>query len=182
MEIRSFASTIFVGSPWSVCLLLRSSIPWYNGSAGWLTAMLVIWTPKQPPWGQRAFIPRSCNTLVWLWSRQPSWAPHMCDLLSSVCSHKPCQPALDTQDFYAGNEGLPVGCAPSGPAKYLWVLGRFRLETFLRSACLGWPCQTPCSYAGYMDVSTLHTFKINITLQTSSFDAPFKTWLGTLGY
>jgi hypothetical protein len=35
----------------------------------------------------------------------------------------------------------------------------------VRSACLEWPCQTPCSYAGYMDVSTLHTFRINVTLQ-----------------
>jgi hypothetical protein len=56
-----------------------------------------------------------------------------------------------------------VGCAPSGPAKYLWVLGRFCLETLLRSACLGWLCQTPCSHAGYLGVSTIHTFKINIT-------------------
>jgi hypothetical protein len=25
-----------------------------------------------------------------------------------------------------------VGCAPDGPAKRFWVLGRYRLETFLR--------------------------------------------------
>jgi hypothetical protein len=48
-----------------------------------------------------------------------------------------------------------------GPAKYFWVLGCFCLETFLRSTCLGWLCQTLCSYARYLDVSTLHTFKIN---------------------
>jgi hypothetical protein len=35
----------------------------------------------------------------------------------------------------------------------------------LRSACLGWLCQTLCSHAGYLDVSTLHTFKINIFLR-----------------
>jgi hypothetical protein len=64
--------------------------------------------------------------------------------------------------FYIENEGLPVGCAPSGPTKYLWVLGSFSLETSLRSACLEWLCQTLCSYAGYLDVSTLHTFKIYI--------------------
>jgi hypothetical protein len=29
-----------------------------------------------------------------------------------------------------------VGYVPDGPAKYFWVLGRFRFET-LRSACLG---------------------------------------------
>jgi hypothetical protein len=46
------------------------------------------------------------------------------------------------QGFYVRNEGLSVGCAPNGPAKCFWVLGRYRLETFLRSACLGWPCQT----------------------------------------
>jgi hypothetical protein len=28
------------------------------------------------------------------------------------------------QGFYVGNEGLPVGCAPNGPAKCFWVLGR----------------------------------------------------------
>jgi hypothetical protein len=27
--------------------------------------------------------------------------------------------------LYFGNEDLTVGCAPTGPAKYLWVLGRF---------------------------------------------------------
>jgi hypothetical protein len=27
--------------------------------------------------------------------------------------------------FYVWNEGLPVGCAPDGPAKYLRMLGRF---------------------------------------------------------
>jgi hypothetical protein len=44
------------------------------------------------------------------------------------------------QGFYVGNEGLLVGCAPDGPAKYLLMLGRFRFETFLRSACLRWLC------------------------------------------
>jgi hypothetical protein len=48
---------------------------------------------------------------------------------------------------------------PNWP-KYFWVLGRFYLETFLRSACLGWLCQTPRSNAGYLGVSTLHTAKI----------------------
>jgi hypothetical protein len=55
-----------------------------------------------------------------------------------------------------------------GPAKYFWVLGRFCLETFLRSVCLEWLCQTPCSYAGYLDVSTLHMFKIKIAFLVSS--------------
>jgi hypothetical protein len=30
--------------------------------------------------------------------------------------------------FYVGNEGLIEGCAHSGSAKYLWVLGRFYLR------------------------------------------------------
>jgi hypothetical protein len=72
------------------------------------------------------------------------------------------------QGFYVGNEGLPVGCAPNGPAKRFWVLKHCRLETFLRSACLEWLCQTPCNHAGYLGVSTLHTFKINGFLATSS--------------
>jgi hypothetical protein len=46
-------------------------------------------------------------------------------------------------------------------------LGAFRFETF-RSACLGWLCQTPCGYAGYLGVSTLHTLKINRFLTSSS--------------
>jgi hypothetical protein len=50
------------------------------------------------------------------------------------------------------------------------VLGRYRLETFLRPACLEWLCQTLCSYARYLDVSTLHTFKINRFLASSSTD------------
>jgi hypothetical protein len=48
----------------------------------------------------------------------------MHDLPRSVCC---CSPAslLWHLGFYVEIEGLPVGCAPNGPAKYLWVLGRF---------------------------------------------------------
>jgi hypothetical protein len=50
MVIRNIAEIYdFVGPPWSVCLSLRSPIPWYNDSTGWLAAMLVVWTPKRPP-------------------------------------------------------------------------------------------------------------------------------------
>jgi hypothetical protein len=79
------------------------------------------------------------------------------------------------------------------------MLGCFCLETFLRSACLEWLRQTLCSYARYLGVSTLHMFKINRFLASSStdyqhcnfsydpstissFDMPFKTLLGILGY
>jgi hypothetical protein len=55
-----------------------------------------------------------------------------------------------------------VGCTPVGSAKYLWMLGRYRRETLFRSARLEWLCRTPCNHAGYLGVSTLHTFKINI--------------------
>jgi hypothetical protein len=62
----------------------------------------------------------------------------------------------------------PWGERLIGPAKYFWVLGRFCLETFLRSAYLEWLCQTLCSHARYLDVSTLHTIKIDIVLPASS--------------
>jgi hypothetical protein len=65
------------------------------------------------------------------------------------------------------NEGHSVGCAPNGPTKCFRVLGCYRLET-LRSACLGWLCQTLCSYARYLDVSTLHTFKTDVISPASS--------------
>jgi hypothetical protein len=86
--------------------------------------------------------------------------------------------------FYVGNEGLHMGCVPDGPAKCFRVLGRYRLETFPRSACLEWLCQTLCSYAGYLGVFTLHTFKINITLPSFMVDNLFmrRTFLNLDGY
>jgi hypothetical protein len=54
------------------------------------------------------------------------------------------------------------------PAKYFRVLRHFFFVTFPRSARLGWLCQTPCSYAGYLGVSTLHTVKTNRFLAPSS--------------
>jgi hypothetical protein len=112
-------------------------------------------------------MPRPCNTSVYLRPCQPSWVPWMCDLPGLVCC-KALPACSGHPEFYVGNEGLFVGCAPNGPAKYLWVLGRYMLETFLRSACLGWLCQTLCSYARYLGVSTLHTFKMNKFLVSSS--------------
>jgi hypothetical protein len=41
--------------------------------------------------------------------------------------------------------------------------GTLCFEAFMWSACLGWLCQTLCSYARYLGASTLHMFKINIT-------------------
>jgi hypothetical protein len=61
-----------------------------------------------------------------------------------------------------------VGCALNGPAKYFRVLGRCCLETFLRSTCLEWLYQTLCSYARYLNVSTLQMIKIDVTPTTSS--------------
>jgi hypothetical protein len=72
-------------------------------------------------------------------------------------------------------------------------LGAYWFETFLRSTFLEWPCQTLCSYAGYLGVSTLHSFKVNIFLRphrwpfrplqkTSPHDAPFKIRPGIPGY
>jgi hypothetical protein len=82
------------------------------------------------------------------------------ELHSAPTSPSPTQKT--SPGFYVGNEGLPVGCVPDGPAKCFRVVGRYRLETFLRSACLEWLCQTLCGCVRYLDVSTLHTFKINI--------------------
>jgi hypothetical protein len=71
--------------------------------------MLVVWTPKRPPWGRCALILRSCNTLVCLRLCQPSWAPWMRDRPRSVCFCKPCQPALGTKDFTSGMKASPWG-------------------------------------------------------------------------
>jgi hypothetical protein len=65
----------------------------------------------------------------------------MRDLLRSVCFRSSVS-LLWTPGILRRNEGLPVGCTPDGPAKCLWVLGHYTLETFLRSACLDWPRQT----------------------------------------
>jgi hypothetical protein len=117
----------------------------------------------------------SCNTSVCLRLCQPSWAPRMHDLLRSVCSCSPTR-LLWTPEVLRQNEGLSVGCAPNGPAKYFWVLGRLCFETFLRSARLEWLYQTLCSYAGYLGVSTLHTFQINKFLVTSTTDPAHRNY------
>jgi hypothetical protein len=67
--------------------------------------------------------------------------------------------------FFVGIEGLPVGCTPDGPAMCFWALGRYRLETFPRSACLECLCQTLCSNAGYLGVATLQF----VQMSTSSY-------------
>jgi hypothetical protein len=89
---------------------------------------------------------------------QPSWAPR-CVAFRGRCALITLPACSGHPGFYVGNEGFPVRCAPNGPARYLWILGRFQFETFLRLACLEWLCQTPCSHAGYLGVSTLHTIK-----------------------
>jgi hypothetical protein len=145
------------GPPWSVCLLLRSSIPWQIGSDGWLAAMLLIWARKWPPRGRCAFIPRSCNTSIRLRLRQPSWVPWMRDLSRSV----DLQAHSGHPRFYARSQGLPVGCVPDGPSKYFWVLGRLHFESFLRSACLEWLCQT---LAAMQDIwMSLHSIRSRST-------------------
>jgi hypothetical protein len=47
-------------------------------------------------------------------------------------------------------------------------LGAYAFETSLRSACLECLCQTLCSYARYLGVSTLRTLKINGFLASAS--------------
>jgi hypothetical protein len=77
-----------------------------------------------------------------------------------------------------------MGCAPNAPAKYFWGLGHYKIETFLRSAHLGWLCQTLCRYARYVGVSTLHMFKINITSLNFIVDNLFmrRTFQDSTGY
>jgi hypothetical protein len=41
--------------------------------------------------------------------------------LRSVCFVSLYQPTLDIPESYVGIEGLPMGCTPNGPAKYLHV-------------------------------------------------------------
>jgi hypothetical protein len=103
------------------------------------------------------------------------------------------------QDFTSGMKASSWGACLIGPANYFRLLGRFCLETFLRSAHLRWLCQTPCSYAGYL--VSLHSICLRPTdfwlhhrptpdiatsattsSMTSSFNAPFKILLGILGY
>jgi hypothetical protein len=122
----------------------------------------------------------------------------MRDLPRSVCSCKPCHPALDTQDFMSGMKASLWGARLMALTSASGCLGAIDL----RSACLGWLCQTLCSHARYLDVSTLHTFKIDVispassstrlrtsqfqprpsSLKTSSCDALFKILLGILEY
>jgi hypothetical protein len=74
---------------------------------------------------------------------------------------------LWTPRILRGNEGLPVGCAPDGPAKYFWVLGRSCFETFLRSACLEWLCHT---LAAMQDIwVSLHSIYSRSTISSHNF-------------
>jgi hypothetical protein len=85
----------------------------------------------------------------------------MRDLPRSVCFCKLCQPALDTKDFTSGMKSSLWGARLMALPSTFACLGAYVFETFLRSACLECLGQTPCSHAGYLGVSTLHTFKIN---------------------
>jgi hypothetical protein len=85
----------------------------------------------------------------------------MRDLSRSVCSCSPTSLLWTSKDFMSGMKafwGARLMALPSASG----CLGASRFETFLRLACLEWLCQTLYSYARYLDVSTLHTFKINI--------------------
>jgi hypothetical protein len=67
-----------------------------------------------------------------------------------------------------------VGCAPDGPAKYSRVLGCF-FETFLRSTCLEWLCQT---LAAMQDIwMSLHSIRSRSTsllqLHRRQFQPPY---------
>jgi hypothetical protein len=71
-------------------------------------------------------------------------------------------------DFTSGMKASPWGAHLTALPSASGCLGAYVLETFLSSACLKWLRQTLCSYARYLGVSTLHTFKINGFLASSS--------------
>jgi hypothetical protein len=144
--------------------------------------------------------PSGCSTLLWLHRRlhhvaRPSSSSVVMSLDLPTASSSPSPVWKTSSGFYIGNEGLPVGCVFNGPAKYFWVLGRFRFETFLRSACLEWLCQT---LAAMQDIwMSLHSIcsrstdfwlhhrptpdiatSATTSMMTSSFDAPFKDSTG----
>jgi hypothetical protein len=139
MEIRSFTSTTLrrapvVGVP--TVKVANTLVSWLRWMAGSYVGRLDTKTTSLRSACRKYLgltIPR-----VGLWPCQPSWAPQMRDLLRSVCYHSPAS-LLWTPRILRWNAGLPVGCKPDGPAKNFWVLRRYRLETFLRSACLEWP-------------------------------------------
>jgi hypothetical protein len=159
METCNFRNAPVVGVP--IAKVANTLVSWLRWMAGSYVGRLDTKTTSLR--SSCLKILRSCNTSVYLWLCQSSWVPRMRDLLRSVCFRSPAS-LLWTPGVLRQNEGLSVGCAPDGPAKRFWVLGRYRLETFLRSACLGWLRLTPHSNEGYLDVSTLHMFKTNITL------------------
>jgi hypothetical protein len=78
--------------------------------------------------------------------------------------------------FYVGNEGLPVGCTPNGPAKYFWVLGCFLisdlLEVGMPRVALPDPLQ-PCRISGclYNSIrSKINTTSLRFTVSTTTED------------
>jgi hypothetical protein len=104
-----------------------------------------------------------------------------------------------TLRILCGNEGLPVGCAPDGPANTSGCLGTHVLKPSLgRHASSG--SARLCAAMQDIWISLHYTIQINIVSpaslsidhqhcnfsydpsMTSSFDAPFKTLLGILGY
>jgi hypothetical protein len=72
------------------------------------------------------------------------------------------------QDFASGVKANLWGARLMALPSTSGYLGAFCFRTFPRSACLEWLCQTLCSYAGYLGVSTLQTFKINKFLVSSA--------------
>jgi hypothetical protein len=50
---------------------------------------------------------------------------HGCVTFRGRCALVALPACSEHLGFYVENEGLPEGCVPSGPAKYLWVLGWF---------------------------------------------------------
>jgi hypothetical protein len=118
----------------------------------------------------------------------------------SVCFCKPCQPALDTKDFTIGTKASPWGARLTALPSASGCLGAYVLRPSLgRHASIG----SARLLAAMQDIwVSLHSIRSRLVLfrqlhhrpttniatasttssVISSFDAPFKTLLGILGY
>jgi hypothetical protein len=127
-------------------------------------------------------------------------APWMRNLPRSVCFCKPCQPALDTKYITTGMKASPWGARLMALPSATGCLGAYVLRPSLgRHAWSGsarllaamqdiWVSLHSIQSRSMLFRQLHHLPSTNITTTSmtssliSSFDAPFKTLLGILGY
>jgi hypothetical protein len=119
-EIYNFRQAPVVGVPIpKVANTLAQWLHWmassYVGRLDTKNDLLEVGVPQ---------IPRSFNTEVSLGPTNLVGCPR-CVNFRGRCALVALSVFSGHPEFYVGNNGLPEGCAPSGPANYLWVLGRF---------------------------------------------------------